>query len=75
VNSSSYEQRLEMMLADKSEAVRAVAAYHVAELGLRSLSPAFATGATQGSRLSRESFSRAKEMLENVSRSPARSTS
>jgi HEAT repeat protein len=35
VTTDSYEQRLERMLSDNSEAVRAVAGYHMAELGLR----------------------------------------
>jgi hypothetical protein len=35
VATESYHKRLELMLADNSEAVRAVAGYHLAELGLR----------------------------------------
>jgi len=35
VATESYQKRLELMLSDSSEAVRAVAGYHLAELGLR----------------------------------------
>ncbi|HMI90858.1 MAG TPA: hypothetical protein VK509_05815 [Polyangiales bacterium] len=39
VATDSYQRRLELMLTDNSEAVRAVAGYHMAELGLRVPAP------------------------------------
>jgi HEAT repeat protein len=63
IATGDYEARLELMLADESEAVRSVAAYHVGELGLTRLEPSFTNAAQRSSELSSDVFTRVARML------------
>jgi ATP:ADP antiporter, AAA family len=64
---ATYKESLRAMLADDSEAVRCVAAYHVGELGLTELGASVADAA-EGSagRLSSEVFERVGALLERI---------
>jgi HEAT repeat protein len=63
IPSSDYQARLEIMLADESEAVRSVAAYHVGELGIDQLAEQFDKAAGRSSALSRDVFARVSRAL------------
>jgi ATP:ADP antiporter, AAA family len=64
---SSYELRIEAMLADESEAVRSVAAYHVGELGLTGLGESFSNARSRSSELTSDVFARVARLLDRVS--------
>jgi hypothetical protein len=63
IPATDYQARLEIMLADESEAVRSVAAYHVGELGIEQLALPFARAADRSSDLSSEVFARVSQLL------------
>jgi hypothetical protein len=60
---TDYQARLEIMLADESEAVRSVAAYHVGELGIEQLAASFAQAAGRSSELSSDVYARVSQLL------------
>jgi hypothetical protein len=64
IRPSSYRERLDMLLADASDPVRSVAAYHIGELGLASLTDSLHSAARKASGLSSEVFERAVLRLE-----------
>jgi AAA family ATP:ADP antiporter len=63
IPTSDYQARLEIMLADESEAVRSVAAYHVGELGIEQLAEPFKRAEGRSSALSRDVFARVSRVL------------
>lgn len=63
LESVSYEERLAAMLEDDSEAVRAVAAYHVGELRLCALAQTFCRAAARTSELGLDTFARVRRQL------------
>lgn len=58
IATTDYQGRLEIMLADESEAVRSVAAYHVGELGIEPLAAPLDAAESKSSRLSRDVLAR-----------------
>jgi AAA family ATP:ADP antiporter len=63
---TSYQQRLDMMLHDASEAVRSVAAFHVGELGMIALAQSFDAAALRASGLSDDVFARVGALLQRA---------
>lgn len=66
----SYEQRLRLMLADDSEAVRCVAACHVGELGLITLADAVGEAAARDRGMASEVFARVRAALSQTRVAP-----
>lgn len=64
--SPDYATVLGDLLQDDSEAVRCIAARHVAELGLASLTPALREAHARATRISREAIAHAIESLERA---------